>query len=570
MAQPVRFVWQTDQEGRFTLASAEFMSLVGEQTATLLGQPWCDIAAKLGLDPDGQIAQALATQDTWSALTVAWPTGKKDHSLAVELSGLPVFDRERSFRGYRGFGICRDAPPIAAAFVEESPDAATPARLSEARELATGTHNAQHNVLILRSSESVGKAAPTLSPAEHEAFQEISRKLGRGLRRRSAEHALHSAIVRDEITEIAAELNTGPMDAEKTPAERTSDIRGILDRMPVGILIYRLSQMFYANPTFLSWSGHNNLDGLIEAGGLDELFIEPLAAAIQTEADAALRVKLTGRSNSSIECELFNIVWEGEPAHALLAEVARDTNRLNGKPQNRAEISGSASSAFITHVSHELRTPLNSIIGFAELIIEERLGPLGNPRYREYLKDIHASGTHLLSLVNDLLDISKLEAGKFTLTPAPVDLNEIVAQCVALMQPQAQRSRVVMRSSPSAAVPRISADVRSIRQMLFNLLANSVKFTPAGGQVIVSTSLNEPFHAVLRVRDTGKGMRADEIQATMDAGRHWNGAPGVNGGFGLLLTRALAEANGATFHMTSTPGAGTLVEIAFPAIVGPE
>jgi signal transduction histidine kinase len=221
-------------------------------------------------------------------------------------------------------------------------------------------------------------------------------------------------------------------------------------------------------------------------------------------------------------------------------------------------------------VSHELRTPLNSIIGFAELMIEERLGALGNPRYREYLRDIHASGTHLLSLVNDLLDVSKLEAGKFTLTPAPVDLNEIVGQCVALMQPQAQRSRVVMRSSPSASLPRISADVRSIRQMLFNLLANSVKFTPAGGQVIVSTSLNEPFHAVLRVRDTGKGMSADEIQATMDGGRNWNGAPGVNGGFGLLLTRALAEANGATFHMTSTPGAGTLVEIAFPAMAGPE
>jgi signal transduction histidine kinase len=568
MAQPVRFVWQTDEEGRFTLASAEFMSLVGEQTATLLGQPWCEIAAKLGLDPDGQIAQALATQDTWSALTVAWPTGKKDHSLVVELSGLPVFDRERSFRGYRGFGICRDAPPIAAALVEESSDRAAPARLSETRELATGTHNAQHNVLMLRSSEAVGTAAPTLSPAEHAAFQEISRKLGRGLRRRSGEHALHSAIVRDEMTEIAAELNAGLM--EKAPAERTSNIRGILDRMPMGILIYRLSQIFYANPTFLSWSGHNNVDGLIEAGGLDELFIEPLAAAIQTEADAALRVKLTGRAKSSIECELFNIVWEGEPAHALLAEVATDTNRLNDQSENRAEISASPTSAFIAHVSHELRTPLNSIIGFAELMIEERLGALGNPRYREYLKDIHASGTHLLSLVNDLLDMSKLEAGKFTLTPAPVDLNKIVSQCVALMQPQAQRSRVVIRSSPSASLPRISADVRSIRQMLFNLLANSVKFTPVCGQVIVSTSLNEPFHAVLRVRDTGKGMSADELRATMDAGRHWNGAPGLNGGFGLLLTRALAEANGATFHMTSPPGAGTLVEIAFPAIVGRE
>src|SRR5262249_28316244 len=163
---------------------------------------------------------------------------------------------------------------------EESSDAATPARLSEARELTAGTHNAQHNVLVLRSSEAVGAAAPTLSPAEHEAFREISRKLGRGLRRISGEHALHSAIVRDEMSEIAPELNTGLIDADETPAERSSNIRGILDRMPMGILIYRLSQIFYANPTFLSWSGHNNVQGLIEAGGLDELFIKPLAAVI--------------------------------------------------------------------------------------------------------------------------------------------------------------------------------------------------------------------------------------------------------------------------------------------------
>ena len=126
--------------------------------------------------------------------------------------------------------------------------------------------------------------------------------------------------------------------------------------------------------------------------------------------------------------------------------------------------------------------------------------------------------------------------------------------------------RVIMRSSPAPGMLPISADARSLRQMIFNLLSNSLKFTPAGGQVIVSTALNETRQAVLRVRDTGTGMSAKEVQAAVDPARPWSSVPAANGGtgLGLPLTKALAEANRATFCLTSTPGAGTLVEIAFP------
>src|SRR4029077_16484988 len=113
----VRFVWQTDEQGRFSLSSEDFISLVGGRTAALLGRTWTEIAEALQLDPEGQVAQALATQDTWSALTVSWPMQKSERCLAVELSGLPVFDRKRTFRGYRGFGICRNAPAVARAMV---------------------------------------------------------------------------------------------------------------------------------------------------------------------------------------------------------------------------------------------------------------------------------------------------------------------------------------------------------------------------------------------------------------------------------------------------------------------
>jgi signal transduction histidine kinase len=564
MTQPVRFVWQTDEQGRFTLASEEFMRLVGDQTAALLGQPWTEIAERLGLDPNRQIAQALSTQDTWSAITVSWPTEKKEHSLAVELSGLPVFDRERTFRGYRGFGICRDAPPIAAALLEPAAHA-VPAFVTSERAVAAGAQGVQKNVVRLRGNEARDAGAPSLSPAEHEAFREISRKLGRRLSRRSGDQRSTAAPAQDEAERDAAEDNPARSVIEETPTERASDTRILLDRVPAGILVYRVTQLLYANPSFLRWSGHPNLERLIEAGGLDELFVEPLAAADDADSERGLTVNLTGRDKRSLGCELFKIVWEGEPAHVLFADVGQDTKQVDSvRETDRAEDACSPKSAFIAHVSHELRTPLNSILGFAELMIEERIGPLGNARYREYLKDIHDSGTHLLSLVNDLLDLSKLEAGKLALAPAPLDLNEIVGHCVALMQPQAQRARVVMRSAPAAALPPVVADARSVRQMLFNLVANSLKFTPAGGQVIVSTSLHEQCEAVLRVRDTGKGMSADQIHATMEAGQRWDGLPGRNGGLGLLLTKALAEANGATFRLASTPGSGTLVEIAFP------
>ena len=127
----------------------------------------------------------------------------------------------------------------------------------------------------------------------------------------------------------------------------------------------------------------------------------------------------------------------------------------------------------------------------------------GNERYRQYLKDIHNSGEHLISLLNDLLDLSKIEAGKLELTFVSVDLNDIVQQCVAIMQQEANRERVIIRTSLPQGLPPIMADARSVRQIALNLLSNSIKFTGAGGQVIVATALNDDQELVLRVRDTG-------------------------------------------------------------------
>jgi PAS domain S-box-containing protein len=238
---------------------------------------------------------------------------------------------------------------------------------------------------------------------------------------------------------------------------------------------------------------------------------------------------------------------------------------LNAKQQ--AEKASSAKSDFLAKISHEIRTPLNAIIGFAEVMIQERFGPIGNDRYRQYLKDIRTSGDHLLSLLNDLLDLSKIEAGKLELNFTSVDLNDLIQQSVALLQPQANRDRIIIRTSLGSTVPSVTADARSVRQILLNLLSNSIKFTGAGGQVIVSTALGDESNVVLRVRDTGVGMSEQDIAVALEPFRQLAtsarfGSGGT--GLGLPLTKALAEANRASFKIKSAVNAGTLVEVAFP------
>lgn len=235
--------------------------------------------------------------------------------------------------------------------------------------------------------------------------------------------------------------------------------------------------------------------------------------------------------------------------------------------KERAEQDNEKKSDFLARISHELRTPLNAIMGFSEVMSEEKFGPIANDRYKGYVSDIRNSSEHLLSLVNDLLDLTKIESGHLDLDFTSVNLGEIVSQCVSLMQPQATRERIVMRTSMPDNLPPVVADHRSLRQIVLNLLSNAVKFTRAGGQVIVSAVSGEEGEIRLQVRDTGIGMDAEELTRAMEPYRqikavNESGLPGT--GLGLPLTKALAEANRAEFRISSEKDKGTLVQIIFP------
>ncbi len=277
-----------------------------------------------------------------------------------------------------------------------------------------------------------------------------------------------------------------------------------------------------------------------------------------------------------VDLALRPLAVEGKPTFLVSVEAqegASSNDRAVEAARLAAESANAAKSDFLTRVSHEIRTPLNAIIGFAEAMMEERLGPLGSPRYKEYLKDIHASGAHVLSLVNDLLDISKIEAGMMELSFARVDANAVIAECASIMQAQANQARVVLRLALAPCLPPLRADARSLKQILLNLLSNAVKFNEPGGQVIVSSALNDAGSVVIRVKDTGIGMSEEDVATALEPFRQVDTArKGSGTGLGLPLTKALIEAHHASFSVKSSRNEGTLIEIAFapPQVIAAE
>lgn len=266
---------------------------------------------------------------------------------------------------------------------------------------------------------------------------------------------------------------------------------------------------------------------------------------------------LGGEIPGDILCAVLRDITQWKNAEAELTDAKK-----------RAEVISEHKSDFLAKISHEIRTPLNAIIGFSEVMLEERFGPIGSERYKQYLGDIHSSGGYLLSLVNDLLDLSKIESGKLDLVFAPVYLNDLVLQTITLLQPQANRNGIILRSSLQATPP-VVADARSIRQIMLNLLSNAVRFTPEGGQIIISTGSTKQNEVSLRVRDTGIGMQHDEIALALEPfrqiGSDQNRARGDGTGLGLPISKALAEANHASFNIESEPEKGTLISVIFPA-----
>ena len=257
---------------------------------------------------------------------------------------------------------------------------------------------------------------------------------------------------------------------------------------------------------------------------------------------------------------------------AAFCAVVRDitswkrTEKELREAKESAEAASRQKSDFLARISHELRTPLNAIIGFSDVMRLEQFGEIRNDKYRGYVNDIHASGGHLLALINDLLDLSKIEAGKMELNFTAVNVADCADHAIKLLQETATRGRVLVRKSFPEKLPRVVADLRAMRQVMINLLSNAIKFTDPGGQVIISATVAKSGELTVKLKDTGIGMNAAQLQDALEpfkrvetSGRETQGT-----GLGLPLTKALVEANRAKFTLSSEPGQGTLIEITFP------
>jgi PAS domain S-box-containing protein len=414
-----------------------------------------------------------------------------------------------------------------------------------------------------------------LSPVDHHEFWARSRNL-LALRRQQQ-------TIKNRAYSLEQKLAQSHRLHEETVKEFEGRLRAVIDAVPV--IIYATDadlRLVFLNTQAAALAGTTQ-DAAI--GALAErVFSEAFGRASRT---ADLAVFTTGRTQAPYEERLVDADGRervmlatksplrdssGRVAHAVtvafdITERKRAEHELL-EAKEAAELANRTKDEFLANMSHELRTPLNAIIGFAELMVRQTLGPIGTPRYLEYAGDINRSAQHLLGIINDILDLSKIEAGRMDIDEQRLDIPATIGHVVHLSEERAREAGVALEAVIDRPLPALRADERKVKQILLNLISNAIKFTPANGRVRVEARAM-PDHAIeFTVADTGIGMSPEEIplavsrfgQVDGSLTRRYSGT-----GLGLPLVMSLVDLHEGTCTIDSEKGVGTTVIVRFPA-----
>jgi len=395
-------------------------------------------------------------------------------------------------------------------------------------------------------------------------------------------------------SEQAAGDGASPSAAATQPG-RAGEHNYFLESLPAGVAISMGGRLARANRAFLLAFGFESEWALRKAGGLARLFPQsrqgvlplPSGSPAGGERLRMARLQMTVEDGEGRQRLLHAAFRNVSTGHEPVQIIIIDDDRLNvaaaeaedsaapedGAPKNSSQENAAAGEAmaFLAEINHEVRTPLNSIIGFSELMKDASLGQNDVGKFRDYAEDIHQSAMHALSLINDLLDVTKIMARQPELDLQPLDLNKSVADGLQLMQAQIEQKKLRARLRLADDLPLLRADRRKMKQIILNLLSNSVKFTPPGGRITLSTRKDRTGGVILEISDTGVGMSRGQIQRALQPFRQLEKAlkrmrrQQRGSGLGLPLTKALAEAHGASFKIDGAAGLGLRISLHFPA-----
>ena len=373
---------------------------------------------------------------------------------------------------------------------------------------------------------------------------------------------------------------TDRRDSEDRLKESEDRYRALVNLLPDAVYVHRDGVIVLSNEAANSLFGANSSKDLIGLT-LMELTHPEFRDVVSERANflaapgtrtAFMRQKRLRLDGSWFWAEVAAAAFEWEGDRGGIVVIRDITEQIKAEltlveSKETAELANRAKTEFLANISHELRTPLNAIIGFSDLIRRETFGPVGSPQYEDYIRDIHASGSHLHDVINDILDLAKVEAGKLELNEERFNLGEVVSRCIRVVAPRADQGGLRLSENIPSDLPMVFGDERKIKQIIINLIGNSVKFTERGGTITVHAERLPEGGLAISVEDTGIGMAEDEIpralipfgQVDSTLSRRHEGT-----GLGLPLTNSLIALHGGTLDIESAPGKGTKVTVWLP------